>query len=118
MAIGAGLVTGRTSQHVRHIGEMLRQGRNPAARVYASIGSDIFLAPAPGWLNLGLWEGGRSGRQVGDQGGGGLPVTSRVARLTFAVCWNSTLMNEASCARCAAVLGARRSADSTQTRTR
>jgi hypothetical protein len=36
---------------------MLRQGRNPAARVYESIGSDFFLAVAPGWLNLGLWEG-------------------------------------------------------------
>jgi SAM-dependent methyltransferase len=37
--------------------EFFRQGRNPAARVYESIGSDFFLAPAPGWLNLGLWEG-------------------------------------------------------------
>ncbi|HEY8044061.1 MAG TPA: class I SAM-dependent methyltransferase [Streptosporangiaceae bacterium] len=36
---------------------MFRQGQNPAARVYESIGSDFFLAPAPGWLNLGLWEG-------------------------------------------------------------
>lgn len=36
---------------------MFRQGPNPAARVYESIGSDFFLAPAPGWLNLGLWEG-------------------------------------------------------------
>jgi SAM-dependent methyltransferase len=36
---------------------MLRQGENPAARVYESIGSDFFLAVAPGWLNLGLWEG-------------------------------------------------------------
>jgi ubiquinone/menaquinone biosynthesis C-methylase UbiE len=33
------------------------QGRNPAARVYDSIGTDFFLALAPGWLNLGLWEG-------------------------------------------------------------
>jgi len=37
--------------------EMVRQGRNPAARVYESIGSGFFLAPAPGWLNLGLWNG-------------------------------------------------------------
>src|SRR5262249_60560142 len=29
----------------------------PAARVYESIGSECFLALAPGWLNLGLWEG-------------------------------------------------------------
>ena len=50
-------MTGWTGQHVRHVGEMLKQGRNPAARVYESIGSDCFLAVAPGWLNLGLWEG-------------------------------------------------------------
>lgn len=25
--------------------------------VYESIGGDFFLAPAPGWLNLGWWEG-------------------------------------------------------------
>lgn len=25
--------------------------------VYESIGTDFFLAPAPGWLNLGWWEG-------------------------------------------------------------
>jgi SAM-dependent methyltransferase len=36
---------------------MFWQGQNPAARVYESIGSDFFLALAPGWLNLGLWEG-------------------------------------------------------------
>jgi SAM-dependent methyltransferase len=42
---------------VRHLGEIVKQGRNPAARVYESIGSDFFLALAPGWLNLGLWEG-------------------------------------------------------------
>jgi SAM-dependent methyltransferase len=36
---------------------MVWQGENPAARVYESIGSDFFLAVAPGWLNLGLWEG-------------------------------------------------------------
>jgi SAM-dependent methyltransferase len=48
---------GWTVQHVRHIAEMLKQGSNPVARVYESIGSDFFLAPAPGWLNLGLWEG-------------------------------------------------------------
>jgi SAM-dependent methyltransferase len=57
MATRAGLITGWTGQHVRHIGEIVKQGRNPAARVYESIGSDFFLAMAPGWLNLGLWEG-------------------------------------------------------------
>jgi len=36
---------------------VVKQARNPAARVYESIGSDFFLALAPGWLNLGLWEG-------------------------------------------------------------
>ena len=55
--VKGGHVTGWTSQHVRHVGEMLKQGRNPIARVYESIGSDCFLAIAPGWLNLGLWDG-------------------------------------------------------------
>ena len=49
--------TGWTAQHVRHAAELFKQGSNPAARVYESIGSDFFLALAPGWLNLGLWEG-------------------------------------------------------------
>lgn len=43
--------------NLRHVATVLVQGRNPAAAVYESIGSDFFLAPAPGWLNLGLWEG-------------------------------------------------------------
>jgi SAM-dependent methyltransferase len=49
-----------TRENLRHVGEFVRQGRNPAARVYESIGTDFFLAPAPGWLNLGLWEGSGS----------------------------------------------------------
>ena len=49
--------TGWTGQHLRHAAGVIRQGRNPAARVYESIGSECFLALAPGWLNLGLWEG-------------------------------------------------------------
>ncbi len=49
--------TGWTGQHLRHIAGMVRQGSNPAARVYESIGPECFLALAPGWLNLGLWEG-------------------------------------------------------------
>jgi SAM-dependent methyltransferase len=49
--------TGWTAQHVRHAAGLFKQGGNPAARVYESIGSDFFLALAPGWLNLGLWEG-------------------------------------------------------------
>ncbi len=43
---------GWTSRHLRHIAGIFRQGHNPAARVYESIGPDFFLAPAPGWLNL------------------------------------------------------------------
>jgi SAM-dependent methyltransferase len=48
---------GWTAQHLRHAAELIKQGSNPAARVYESIGPDFFLALAPGWLNLGLWEG-------------------------------------------------------------
>jgi len=33
--------------------------------VYESIGPDFFLAVAPGWLNLGLWEGPGSEREAG-----------------------------------------------------
>jgi MPBQ/MSBQ methyltransferase len=50
-------ITGWTGQHVRHAAALFKQGGNPAARVYESIGPDFFLALAPGWLNLGLWEG-------------------------------------------------------------
>ena len=46
-----------TKANVRHAAAMLRYGANPAATVYDSIGPDFFLALAPGWLNLGLWEG-------------------------------------------------------------
>jgi len=45
---------------------MFQQGRNPAARVYESIGPDFFLALAPGWLNLGLWEGPGSEAEAGE----------------------------------------------------
>ena len=48
---------GWTRENLRHVLAMLRYGRNPAATVYDSIGDDFFLALAPGWLNLGLWEG-------------------------------------------------------------
>jgi SAM-dependent methyltransferase len=50
-------IGGWTRENARHLAAFFRQGRNPAARVYESIGTDFFLAPAPGWLNLGLWEG-------------------------------------------------------------
>ena len=46
-----------TVENLRHAAAMLRYGRLPAATVYDSIGEDFFLALAPGWLNLGLWEG-------------------------------------------------------------
>jgi SAM-dependent methyltransferase len=48
---------GWTTANVRHALATLRYGRLPAATVYDSIGEDFFLALAPGWLNLGLWEG-------------------------------------------------------------
>jgi SAM-dependent methyltransferase len=46
-----------TRENIRHALSMVHFGRNPAATVYESIGPDFFLALAPGWLNLGLWEG-------------------------------------------------------------
>jgi len=33
---------GQTRRHLRHIAGIFRQDRNPAARVYESIGSDSF----------------------------------------------------------------------------
>lgn len=46
-----------TRENIRHALGVFRQARYPAATVYDSIGPDFFLAVAPGWLNLGLWEG-------------------------------------------------------------
>jgi SAM-dependent methyltransferase len=46
-----------TRENVKHALSMLCYGRNPASTVYDSLGSEFFLALAPGWLNLGLWEG-------------------------------------------------------------
>ena len=46
-----------TREHLRHALAFVRQGRNPAAAVYDSIGPTFFLALDEGWLNLGLWEG-------------------------------------------------------------
>ena len=51
---------GWTRENFRHGAAMLRYGRHPAATVYDSIGEDFFLALAPGWLNLGLWQGNGS----------------------------------------------------------
>jgi len=49
--------TGWTRENLRHAAGMFRYGRNPTATVYESLGTDFVLALAPGWLNLGLWEG-------------------------------------------------------------
>ncbi len=46
-----------TRQNIRHALSVAPYGRNPAATVYDSIGTDFFVALAPGWLNLGLWAG-------------------------------------------------------------
>ena len=46
-----------TRANLRHLASLAHLGRNPAATVYDSLGEDFFLSPAPGWLNLGLWEG-------------------------------------------------------------
>ena len=43
--------------NLRHLVSLVRLGSNPAATVYDSLGGDFFLSPAPGWLNLGLWDG-------------------------------------------------------------
>jgi MPBQ/MSBQ methyltransferase len=50
-------VLGLTPSNLRHIFRLFHFGRRPAVTVYESIGDDFFLAPAPGWLNLGWWEG-------------------------------------------------------------
>lgn len=51
------MTTRWTSENARHVVGMLRYGRAPAATVYDSLGTEFPLALAPGWLNLGLWEG-------------------------------------------------------------
>jgi len=48
---------GVTRENLRHLGRVVRPGRRPVPAVYESIGADSFLALAPGWLNLGWWEG-------------------------------------------------------------
>jgi SAM-dependent methyltransferase len=50
-------VSGVTRANLRHVLRLFRLGRRPAVTVYESLGDDFFLAPAPGWLNLGWWEG-------------------------------------------------------------
>ena len=48
---------GWTRAQLRHIARLFRFGRRPAATVYESLGNNFFMELAPGWLNLGLWEG-------------------------------------------------------------
>jgi erythromycin 3''-O-methyltransferase len=50
-------MSGWSMGNARHALALLKQGSNPAAAVYDSLGPDFFLALSPGWLNLGLWEG-------------------------------------------------------------
>jgi ubiquinone/menaquinone biosynthesis C-methylase UbiE len=50
-------VFGLTRANLRHLAGLFRFGTRPAVTVYESLGTDFFLAPAPGWLNLGWWEG-------------------------------------------------------------
>jgi cyclopropane fatty-acyl-phospholipid synthase-like methyltransferase len=53
-----------TSANLRHLWGLIKQSGNPAAAVYNSLGADFFLSPAPGWLNLGLWEGSGEEREA------------------------------------------------------
>jgi SAM-dependent methyltransferase len=57
MGVRTAWPAGWTGEHLRHAATLLRQGGNPVARVYESIGADFFLAISPCWLNLGLWHG-------------------------------------------------------------
>jgi ubiquinone/menaquinone biosynthesis C-methylase UbiE len=46
-----------TRAQLRHLVRLFRYDRHPAATVYESLGSDVFGAFEPGWLNLGYWDG-------------------------------------------------------------
>jgi len=48
---------GWTRAQLRHLVRLFRYDRHPAATVYESLGSDVFGAFEPGWLNLGYWDG-------------------------------------------------------------
>ena len=69
-----------TRANLRHALAMLRYGANPAATVYDSIGPEFFLALAPGWLNLGLWDG-----DGGDPGEAEAAVRRLVERIAAAL---------------------------------
>lgn len=53
-----------TVEQRRHLAHALGLGPMSARTVYESLGADFFAAPAPGFLNLGLWDSrpGSSGR--------------------------------------------------------
>jgi erythromycin 3''-O-methyltransferase len=96
-----------TPENLRHLASLVRQGRNPAATVYESLGPDFFLALDEGWLNLGLWEGDGSDPdeapaavrrlvvRIGDRlaGGGGAldPVIARERKPRSLTALNVTL---------------------------
>ena len=46
-----------TRAQLRHIIRLFHYDRQPAATVYESLGSNVFGAFEPGWLNLGYWHG-------------------------------------------------------------
>ncbi len=46
-----------TRAQLRHVVRLFRYDRQPAATVYESLGTDVFGAFEPGWLNLGYWNG-------------------------------------------------------------
>ncbi len=47
---------GWSPANLRHVAALVKQRGRAAETVYDSIGADLPLALAPGWLNLGLWE--------------------------------------------------------------
>ena len=55
---------GLSRKNLRHLAVLFRRGKNPAAVVYESIGSQFFLAPSPGWLNLGMWSSNGDPREA------------------------------------------------------
>jgi len=71
---------GWTRANLRYALAMLRYGANPAATVYDSIGPEFFLALAPGWLNLGMWDG-----DGGDPGEAEAAVRRLVERIAAAL---------------------------------
>jgi ubiquinone/menaquinone biosynthesis C-methylase UbiE len=58
-------VFGLTRANLRHIVGLFHLGTRPAVTVYESLGTDFILAPAPGWLNLGWWEGEGTEKEAG-----------------------------------------------------